>query len=74
MEINLTQDQITLIAQRQGFVNATKLELNHAQDKLDSLIVGIATSKGVSTNFTYSIAGTKLVIQLPPEPEPLPEG
>jgi hypothetical protein len=68
MEISLNDTQIALIKQRQAGMNACQLEFNHAQDKLNSLIMGIVTAKGVIGQFNFQIQGDKLILEFPSVP------
>jgi hypothetical protein len=72
MTINLTPDQAAVLSQKQAIINATKLELTHAEEKLNLLITGLAMGLGIQGNFTYSLSGSLLQINLP-EPTPIVE-
>lgn len=65
MTITLTPEQVAVVSQKQGIINAAKLELNHAEEKLNLLITGIAMGRGIQGNFTYSLTGSSLQIDLP---------
>jgi hypothetical protein len=73
MEIHLNETQIGLIKQRQATINACQLEMNHAQDKLNSFITGVVSSKGVVGQFNYRVTEDKLVIEFPEVKPPIEE-
>lgn len=66
MEIHLNDTQLGVIKQKQANINACQLELNHAQDKLNSFITGVVSAKGVMGQFNYKIEGDKLIVEFPP--------
>lgn len=73
MQIQLNETQLNLIKQRQQVINACQLELNHAQDKLNSFVTGVASAKGVMGQFSYRTEGDKLIIEFPEVKPPIEE-
>ena len=73
MNITLTPEQINLINQKQAVVQATRLEASHAEEKLNLLITGIASGKGVNGSFNCTISGDELIISFPEPPTHIEE-
>jgi hypothetical protein len=67
MKIELTTNQLQVLESRQSVVAHLQTELNHAREKMDLYVSGIATAKGVEDNFRYEIKEGAILIEDKPE-------
>jgi len=62
MEITLTKDQLAIVAERQTNLKSHEVGFNLEKTKLDSFILGIISSNGVTGAATWKIENGVLII------------
>jgi len=55
MEINLTQDQLAIVADRLTKLKNLESEVKNEKSRFDDFILGVLTSNGVSGSVSYEI-------------------
>jgi hypothetical protein len=70
MRIELNNNQLQVVASKQSIISHLRAELNHAQEKMDLYVSGIATAKGVEDSFRYEIKDSAIVIEEKPVTDP----
>ena len=63
MEINLTKDQLAIVADRLTKVKTLEFEAKSEKTRLDDFILGIITTNGVVGSASWEIKEGKLFIQ-----------
>lgn len=63
MEINLTQDQLAIVADRLTKIKTGESDLKIEKIRLDDFILGIITANGVVGSASWEIKEGKLFIQ-----------
>lgn len=63
MEINLTQDQLAIVADRLNKIKTGESDLKTEKTRLDDFILGIITSNAVNGGVSWELKEGKLFIQ-----------
>lgn len=63
MEINLTKDQLAIVADRLNKIKNLENEAKTEKTRLEDFILGISTANGQSGSFSWKIDNDKLITE-----------